>query len=648
MRHEHAHRDPDAPSSMIASWHRFQASMLERLEVLESVGAEFLEEAAGAESMRAAQEAAGSLYRSLRRFRMKRGADLVAEVEELIADEPPGPGATFRYCELVVALRVAIEEANAPGLSGSAAITGEPEEVGVVLIVEADPEVAEGLSAEAMHRGWRPEPVPTLAAARSRVGEVEGALAAIVDPRSGDEEALVALLRSLRRGSPPAAVVFHTGDVSQEERLQAVTLGAGAFVAKSASPSAMLDRVEALAAAAAPEVATVLVVDQDEALMQAMSASLTTAGVEVRTLQDPLKLWVTLEEVAPDLLILAAEMAGVSGHRLCRTMRADPRWQSLPILFLTRSPEPAVIAAGFEAGADDVLVKPVSWPVLKARVEGRLLRRPAVVGPGGVDEQGTGASVQELLTLQLAIAARHETVLSVAVVALESRDEGWAHKVANALTEAARGEDVVVRTRTGALVGRYGESSDRTRRWLNSVLQAHGEPGFRLGIAEYPGLDTPDALVEGARAALQASSRSGAAAVSRTAQAVADIVVVEDDEAVGSLLTRTLDKRGYRTHWIRDGAEASRLLTGDSPALRAKLILLDVGLPGVDGFTILRRLRRDGVTPRTRVVMVTGRASRGEVIRALELGAFDHVAKPFSMSEFLHRVRRAMGQKGGS
>ncbi len=128
----------------------------------------------------------------------------------------------------------------------------------------------------------------------------------------------------------------------------------------------------------------------------------------------------------------------------------------------------------------------------------------------------------------------------------------------------------------------------------------------------------------------------------------ADIVIVEDDEALGTLLTRTLDERGYDVHWITDGAEAARLLAGETPAMRASLIILDVGLPGMDGLSLLRLLGRDQITRRTRVLMLTARSAESEVVKALELGAFDHVPKPFSVAELIHRVRRALGDRGGT
>ena len=72
------------------------------------------------------------------------------------------------------------------------------------------------------------------------------------------------------------------------------------------------------------------------------------------------------------------------------------------------------------------------------------------------------------------------------------------------------------------------------------------------------------------------------------------------------------------------------------------MVLLDVNLPGLDGLAVLRRLAHDGVLWRTRVIMLTFRSAENEVVEALELGAFDHVPKPFSLPVLLQRIRRTL------
>ncbi len=131
-------------------------------------------------------------------------------------------------------------------------------------------------------------------------------------------------------------------------------------------------------------------------------------------------------------------------------------------------------------------------------------------------------------------------------------------------------------------------------------------------------------------------------AIPATGVSNVDVVIVDDDEVIAGLLVYALEKHGYTTGWVSDGREALERLCGTSATVAAKVIVLDVNLPGVDGMTLLRRLNHDGVTERSHVIMLTVRAAESEVVKALQLGASDHVSKPFSLRVFIEKIRRAL------
>ena len=110
------------------------------------------------------------------------------------------------------------------------------------------------------------------------------------------------------------------------------------------------------------------------------------------------------------------------------------------------------------------------------------------------------------------------------------------------------------------------------------------------------------------------------------------------------LILDGLTTRGYSTRWLADGDDAARELGGARPPLKADLILLDWDLPARDGLTVLRGLAADGTLATSRVVMLTARASQREILTALELGASDHVAKPFSLAVLMQRVDRVLSR----
>ncbi len=121
----------------------------------------------------------------------------------------------------------------------------------------------------------------------------------------------------------------------------------------------------------------------------------------------------------------------------------------------------------------------------------------------------------------------------------------------------------------------------------------------------------------------------------------ATILIVEDEHAVARGIQYALQQEGYVVTVARSGEEALEV----APGLAPDLLLLDVRLPGVDGFEVLRRLRAMG--SRAPVLMLTARDDEFDKVIGLELGADDYVTKPFGLRELLSRVkallRRAYG-----
>jgi DNA-binding response OmpR family regulator len=110
------------------------------------------------------------------------------------------------------------------------------------------------------------------------------------------------------------------------------------------------------------------------------------------------------------------------------------------------------------------------------------------------------------------------------------------------------------------------------------------------------------------------------------------ILVVEDELALRETLEYNLARLGYQVFTAADGFEALALVDAQRP----DLVLLDLMLPGLDGFEICRRLRREHSMP---VLMLTARADEIDKVVGLEVGADDYLTKPFSMRELLARVK---------
>ena len=114
---------------------------------------------------------------------------------------------------------------------------------------------------------------------------------------------------------------------------------------------------------------------------------------------------------------------------------------------------------------------------------------------------------------------------------------------------------------------------------------------------------------------------------------MADILVVEDDPIIRRTVDYALRRAGFTTRTSGDGVEALLMAQNEPP----DLILLDLMLPGIDGFEFAERIRRSD--PEVAIIMVTALSQASDTVRGLDAGADDYITKPFSTEELLARVR---------
>lgn len=116
------------------------------------------------------------------------------------------------------------------------------------------------------------------------------------------------------------------------------------------------------------------------------------------------------------------------------------------------------------------------------------------------------------------------------------------------------------------------------------------------------------------------------------------IYCVEDERNIRELLVYTLETTGFQARGLSDGRELKEALKESLP----DLILLDIMLPGQDGYAILAKLKEDASTKNIPVIMVTAKDAEFDKVRGLEGGADDYITKPFGMMEFVARVKAVL------
>ncbi len=428
--------------------------------------------------------------------------------------------------------------------------------------------------------------------------------------------------------------------------------------------------------------ARILAVDDEPAITRGLTTMLGRRGMAVTGVNNPLQFWSAIAEMDPGLILLDLEMPMISGTELCRAIRSDRRWSGLPVVFLTGHTDQESVRRVFASGADDYVGKPFVPAELIMRIESRLTGLKARQVPAETDPVtglATAHRTKEVIERFLKLARRKSDPYSVAVLEVDAFanlvethgrpvGERILRVIGELLPKNFRGEDVVGWWGWWAgaefMIGMYGSSKEHSAIKLTQICNKIAEQSFRteggqslqvacsVGVAQYQlDGDTVDALREAGLNALRlvrerGTSRVGISGIKPTGPLTrrVDVAIVDDDAALVALLQHAMESRNLRVATYADGESAAQALTGDVPEVQASIILLDVDLPSLNGLDVLRRLKAGEVTRVSSVVMLTARTGERDVLAALELGAIDHIAKPFSIPVLMHKVRTVLRQ----
>ena len=371
----------DVAAAVSQLWARARGAMLQRVEVLERAARAAADGRLNGALRQQATDEAHRLAGALGTFGLPEGSRIAREAETRFGGGQflkPMDGAEL--ATLTARLRQAIESraadapppapapAAAPAVAAPASSHGKP----MLLVISTDPALL-AAATQAMADG----PIRVAGA-----GDVAGAAGAVsgrpdvvlLDVSAADATSDWSALSELGQRYPGVPILVATARGALPDRLRAVQLGASTFLQMPLAADALRQAVGEVLPSRRAERARVLCVDDDPHQLDAVRALLEPHGLDVHTTTDPLHFWTRLGEVNPDLLVLDIEMPHVNGIELCRVVRADPRWRSLPVVFLTARTEAETVYRVFAAGADDYVAKPFVGPELIARIRNRLGR----------------------------------------------------------------------------------------------------------------------------------------------------------------------------------------------------------------------------------------------------------------------------------
>ena len=521
------------PPELTAIWDQFRDKYINRITVFEQAVTALGEGTLSEELRQQALREAHTLVGSLGSFGLMSASHLSREIEEIFqTGKRLQKAAVEHLSKLVVALRQELEQSpiSSQPHQVSALVKQQPR----VLIIDQDAFLAKQLISEATAWGMQAVVATDLSEAREVIANVRPNV--VLLDLCPDMENGFKLLAELKTYQPPVPVLVFTEREGFADRVKVARLGGRGFLHKPVSPAQVMDAIAQVLQPSTPE-AKLLIVDDDPQMLNFLHTLLEPWGFKLTLLDDPKHFWDTLEESAPDLLILDVEMPELSGIDLCQVVRNEPRWSELPVLFLSAHTDGATVHQVFTAGADDYVYKPIVGPELVARVLNRLERTQTLRKLAETDAL-TGLtnrrkSTQELTQL-LRLAGRQGQPLCFVVLDLDhfkQVNDQYGHDAGDRvlsvlgglLKQSFRSEDVVARWGGEEFViGLYGMSRDYSVKRLTQLLETLSQQefndgnnrtfrvSFSAGVAEYPqdGADL-QALYQAADAALYQAKAAG-------------------------------------------------------------------------------------------------------------------------------------------
>ena len=532
------------------------------------------------------------------------------------------------------ALEEVTDEAHASGVSRR-----------VIVLVDDDPAFAAQIEEEATLRGYSLVTVPPIACDDRRVHDLGPRLLILRAPVRLDIVDCAAKI-----GVP--VLLLETRTRRAHEKYQA---DAGVHVVDiSDGLDAAFDVGERLLSQTGWSGATVLVVDDDPMVVSLVRGVFSDPEFRVDALDDPMRLVAQLDASSPSLVLLDISMPGVTGIQLVKLVRAQPRYAELPVILMSATTDMETREAALTAGADEFLAKPFAPAELRARVADRLEQRresrlaqglhPATGLPTAVRFEREAERAMDELTRQRA-ASTFVAVRRSGVEGDEADRAGWyreSARIARGLAAVSLATGYLDTTLCAVLSLNPDDVAARLAR-LGST-PPEGAPAWKVGIVAIGELATPDLARcrRAAREAVDMALRGGESLSHRWIRddelSAPDVILVEDDSALVGMIEYALQASGITYRSFTNGVEALAHLRAYRIEGRQPVVLLDVNLPGIDGWTLHERLRAERPLD-YQVAFVTVHASEADQVRALTAGAMDYVTKPVNLRILMAKVQ---------
>lgn len=472
--------------------------------------------------------------------------------------------------------------------------------------------------------------------------QIDPVAAIVVAEQHGDASAAPAIQAVAESWDTPILVLSATNDVVE---LRHLTRHASSLLPLDTPPAAVVDDLARVIAASTVRPSALLC-----GVGPGVTKGFEAHGFETVTMASPEAL-VGLSDRHDAVIVFGLGVADVVVVELAKVLRTSPATRRVPILW---HHDPSVRPHALAASRLGVITVDVVDDAVIANVNAQL-RLNALDHAEQQNDAGTmlnWAAGQVLVDRSLVTAQRANASVAFASIDIGSdvADDALATFVESFGREFRRGDIVCRRSDRNLVVALQGVSRRVATSRMTELFDRYElEDGTsRVGVSVFPndGRSAAELAVGADAAQALAKRHQGPRIVSTTwrpeAERAVDVLVVDPDAVVASVLTSAFEDRGLRATASHDGRDALGQLTGNGEHRLPKLILLDLDTPGLDGLALVRRLASAGVLAQTSILLMAARSTEADLRLALELGVSDIIRKPFSTTLLLHRAGRLL------
>lgn len=405
----------------------------------------------------------------------------------------------------------------------------------------------------------------------------------------------------------------------------------------------------------------VLVVEDDPEIRHLLSVILDAEDREVVTVEDGASARRVLDEKPFDIVLLDLILPDLDGRTLLTDLREKRTTATVPVVVITARSDQDLREDCYALGADVYIEKPFDPEEVEHEVDARLERSARRERDTFVDPL-TGLLNRAGLVAECEDADSAFGIILIQVDGFAGLTESWGWEGAEGVIRGVGGASQEAAGH-GAVVGRLGggefavyvpdAGADELEAIAEGILDAirstelrapDGEPAnltASIGVVDVEaGTSLKEAVLHARRRLFRAREEANQVVASDDAgkDSGARVLVAEDDEISATILLHRLEKEGLDVVRFDNGRKAYEAALHDVP----DLVVLDIKMPGMDGFEVLERLRRTPAYARVPIILLTSMGSEADIVRGFNLGADDYVLKPFSPVELSARVWRLL------